>query len=78
METTAALRASELHYRRLVEILPDAVALIDKQFRLTGLNQRVSAMLGYAEPAELLGKNILDMVHAKDQEPLPCRYKKGA
>ena len=68
METTAALRASEQHYRRLVEILPDAVALIDKQFRLTGLNQRAAAMLGYAEPGELLGKNIFDMIQTKDHD----------
>jgi PAS domain S-box-containing protein len=66
METTAALRASEQHYRRLVEILPDAVALIDLQFRLAGLNQRAAAMLGYAEPGELLGKSVFDLIQTKD------------
>jgi PAS domain S-box-containing protein len=66
METAAALRASEQHYRRLVEILPDAVALIDLKFRLAGLNQRAVAMLGYAEPGELMGKNVFDLIQAKD------------
>ena len=68
VQTTAALRASEQHYRHLVEILPDAVAWIDLQFRLAGLNQRAAAMLGYAGPDELLGKNIFDMIQAKDQD----------
>jgi len=68
METTAALRASEQHYRRLVEILPSAVAVIDKQFRLSGLNQRAVAMFGYAEPGELLGKNVFDMIQTKDHD----------
>jgi PAS domain S-box-containing protein len=68
METTAALRASEQHYRRLVEILPDAVALIDPQFRLAGLNRRAAVMLGYAESGELLGKNIFDLIQTKDRD----------
>jgi PAS domain S-box-containing protein len=68
METTAALRASEQHYRRLVEILPDAVALIDRQFRLEGLNQRAAAMLGYAGPGELLEKNVFDLLQTKDRD----------
>jgi PAS domain S-box-containing protein len=68
METAAALRASEQHYRRLVEILPDAITLIDLQFRLAGLNQRAVVMLGYAEPGELLGKNIFDLIQTKDRD----------
>jgi PAS domain S-box-containing protein len=68
METTAALRASEQHYRHLVEILPDAVALIDMQFRLTGLNERAAVMLGYGEQGELLGKNVFDLIQTKDHD----------
>jgi two-component system NarL family sensor kinase len=66
METTVALRASEQHYRRLIEILPDAVALIGTDFRLNGLNQRVAAMLGYDTPTELLGKNVFEIIQTKD------------
>lgn len=68
VETTAALRVSEQYYRRLLEILPDAVSVVDMQFRLVGLNQRAVAMLGYGETSELLGKNIIDMIQAKDRE----------
>jgi PAS domain S-box-containing protein len=70
METTAALRLSEQHYRRLVEILPDAVAVMDKQFHLAGLNQRAIAMLGYAAPGELLGKSVFDIIPASDHARL--------
>jgi len=77
METTAALRASEQHYRRLVEILPDAVALIDKQFRLAGLNQRAAAMLGYAGPVELLGKSVFDLIQTKDHDRFRADIRKA-
>ena len=49
-DTTAALRASEQLYRRLVEILPDAVGMIDLQGRLTTANRQAVGMLGYAGP----------------------------
>jgi PAS domain S-box-containing protein len=82
METTAALRASEQHYRRLIEILPDAIAVIDRQFRLTGLNQRAIAMLGYAALGELLGRSVFDVVqitdHARFRANLTTAFKTGA
>jgi PAS domain S-box-containing protein len=67
-ETAAALRASEQHYRGLVEILPDAVALIDRRFQLLGVNERAAAMLGYANASELLGKNAIELIHATDRD----------
>jgi PAS domain S-box-containing protein len=68
IETTVALRASEQHYRRLVEILPNAVALIDTQFRLAGVNQRAVAMLGHTKPADLLGKNVFEVIQKEDHD----------
>jgi PAS domain S-box-containing protein len=68
METTAALRASEQHYRRLSEILPSAVFLTDMQFRVTSLNQRAAAMLGYSEPGGLLGKSLFDVIRTEDHD----------
>jgi PAS domain S-box-containing protein len=67
-ETAAALRASEQHYRGLVEVLPDAVALINPRFQLAGANERAAAMLGYAEANELLGQNAIELIHAKDRD----------
>ncbi len=67
-DTTAALRASEQHYRRLVEILPDAVGLMDLQGRLTTANRQAVEMLGYAGPGELLGKSAFDLTPPEEHE----------
>jgi PAS domain S-box-containing protein len=62
-DTAAALRASEEHYRRLVDILPDAICLISTQGRLMSVNSQAIAMLGY-DSAELLHKSISDLIPA--------------
>jgi PAS domain S-box-containing protein len=67
-DTTAALRASEQHYRRLVEILPDAVGTMDLQGRLTAVNRQAVEMLGYAGPEELLGKSVFDLTPPEEHE----------
>ena len=67
-DTTAALRASEQHYRRLVEILPDAVGMMDLQGRLTTANRQAVKMLGYAGPGELLGKSTFDLMPPEEHE----------
>src|SRR5262245_45009160 len=44
-ETTAALRASEQHFRGLVDILPDGVALLDRQGQVQTANPQACSML---------------------------------
>jgi PAS domain S-box-containing protein len=61
-DTTAALRASEEHYRRLIDILPDAICLISPNGRLISVNSQAVAMLGYDNPSELLNKSVLDLI----------------
>lgn len=61
-DTTAALRASEEHYRRLIDILPDAICLISPNGRLISVNSQAGAMLGYDNPSELLNKSVLDLI----------------
>jgi PAS domain S-box-containing protein len=68
--TTAALRASEQHYRRLVEILPDAIGLLDAQGRLAAVNSQAVSMLGYAEAGLLLGKRAVELAPPEEQERL--------
>ena len=65
--TTAALRASEQHYRRLVEILPDAVGLLDAEGRLVAVNPQALSMLGYSDAGLLLGKNALQLAPPEEQ-----------
>ncbi len=67
-DATAALRASEQHYRRLVEILPDGVSLVDLHGRLTAVNSQAAAMLGYEDPAELIQKSVLDLTPSEEHE----------
>lgn len=67
-DATAALRASEQHYRRLIEILPDAVGMIDFQGRLTAVNSQALTMLGYTSPGELLEKSAFDLTPPDQHE----------
>jgi PAS domain S-box-containing protein len=66
-DTTAALRASEEHYRRLIDILPDAICLISPQGRLISVNSQAVAMLGYDSANELLNKSVLDLIPAGER-----------
>lgn len=66
-DTTAALRASEEHYRRLIDILPDAICLISPQGRLISVNSQAVAMLGYNNANELLNKSVLDLIPAGER-----------
>lgn len=66
-DTTAALRASEEHYRRLIDILPDAVCLVSPTGRLISVNSQAVAMLGYDDPAELLNKRVLDLIPTRER-----------
>jgi PAS domain S-box-containing protein len=61
-DTTAALRASEDHYRRLIDILPDAICLISPEGRLISINTQGLTMLGYDSADELVGKNVIDLI----------------
>lgn len=60
-----ALRESEERYRRLIELLPDAVAVhqdgLVRMVNLTG-----ARMLGYESPEEVIGRPVLDFVHPDD------------
>ena len=66
--TTAALRASEEHHRRLIDILPDAVCLIHPKGSLLAVNSQAVSMLGYSSPGELLQKNIFELTPAVEHE----------
>jgi len=57
-----ALRESEERYRRLIELLPDAVA-VHQDGRIRMVNQVGVRMLGYESPEEVIGRPALDFVH---------------
>jgi PAS domain S-box-containing protein len=66
--TVAALRTSEEHHRRLLDILPDAVLLVQPHGQIISVNSRAVAMLGYDNPPELIEKQLFDLTPAKDHE----------
>jgi PAS domain S-box-containing protein len=66
-DTTAALRASEEHYRRLIDILPDAICLISPQGRIISINSQGVEMLGYDNANELLNKSVLDLIPTSER-----------
>jgi PAS domain S-box-containing protein len=57
-----ALRESEERYRQLVEISPDAV-IIHQTGKIIYLNPAALIMLGVKDSNEILGTNVLDLIH---------------
>jgi len=57
-----ALRESEERYRTLVEISPDPV-IIHQEGKITYLNPAALSMFGVKHAIELLGKNVLEVIH---------------
>jgi len=60
-----ALRGSEARFRALVENSYDAVALIDGDAKIVYASASTTRLLGYS-PAELVGRNPLDLIHPDD------------
>ncbi len=73
--TNVALRTSEEHHRRLIDILPDAVCLIHPEGRLLTVNSQAVAMLGYADTEELLQKDIFDLTPPSEHERIRADLK---
>jgi PAS domain S-box-containing protein len=57
-----ALRESEERYRTLVEISPDPV-IIHQEGKITYLNPAALSMFGVKHANEILGKNVLEVIH---------------
>jgi PAS domain S-box-containing protein len=72
--TTAALRASEEHHRRLIDILPDAVCLIHPKGRLLAVNSQAVSMFGYSSTEELLQKSFFEFTPPADHERIQADF----
>ena len=57
-----ALRESEDRYRKLVEISPDAF-ILHQEGKIVYMNPAAYDLIGAAQSGDLIGKNILDLVH---------------
>lgn len=68
--TAAALRASEEHYRRLLDILPDAVGSVNLQGKLTNVNRQAVLTMGYTDANELMAKSAFELTPSDEHERL--------
>jgi PAS domain S-box-containing protein len=69
-ELEAALRASEERYRRLVELIPDAVVTFGPDGRITFANPAALSLVGAAAAGDVIGRPILDFVQPEGVEPV--------
>lgn len=61
------LRQSEEKYRRLVELLPEAIAIHSKD-KVIYVNPAGTELMGAKNPKELIGKPMIDFVHPDYRE----------
>ncbi len=62
------LRHAEGRYRRLVEMSPDAIALLDLEGVIQMANQQAGALFRHPNPQVLIGQNALDLLAPHDRE----------
>jgi PAS domain S-box-containing protein len=68
IDSQAALRTSEIRYRRLFEAARDGILILDPDTRkITDANPFMSELLGYSHE-ELLGKELWEIGLLKDEE----------
>jgi len=67
-EAEKALRESEERYRRLVELCPDAVVIIQGDGRVAFVNLSGARLLGAERPQQLVGMPAIDLVHPDDRD----------
>jgi PAS domain S-box-containing protein len=68
------LRESEEQYRRVVDLSPDAIT-IHQHGHWIFVNQAAARILGVEHPAELVGRSLLDFMHADIHEQVRSRWK---
>lgn len=66
---------SEQNYRRLIEILPDAIILHD-QGEILFVNPEAVKMFDFEDESEIIGKQLLDFVVEEDQATIKDRIVK--
>jgi len=70
LRDATALRAVEQHYQRLIDILPEAAALMDTQGRLIAANDHAVHLLGFADAIALVARNFFELIIPTEHERL--------
>ncbi|MDO9556073.1 MAG: diguanylate cyclase [Coriobacteriia bacterium] len=66
------LRESEERFRRLVELAPDLI-LVHIEGIIAFMNPYGASLLGYNNPADMIGTHVLELVHPDDREAAAAR-----
>ena len=74
-ETERALEASEARFRVLTESSLDLISVIDADGTLRYQSGALRTLLGY-DPADTMGRNVFDLVHADDAEHLRAAVRR--
>ena len=69
-----ALLQSEMRYRMLVELAPDAI-IAHQDGRLVYVNPAALRLYGAEKRAQLLGRKMIDLVHPEDRQAAAGRIK---
>jgi PAS domain S-box-containing protein len=69
-EVTEALRNSEGHYRRLVEMLPDGLIIVGRRGEILETNAQANAILGFEPQKSLVGKSIFALFPKSENKRL--------
>ncbi len=72
--TEQALRESELRYRHLVDILPEAV-VVHRDGLITYANPAAVQLFGADQPQQLIGQAMIDRVHPDFRESVRSRVR---
>jgi diguanylate cyclase (GGDEF)-like protein/PAS domain S-box-containing protein len=73
-EADAALRASETHYRAIIESAPDAIITADEALNLLYFNRAAVAMFGYTAE-EMHGQSVLMLMPERYRDRTRMRYQ---
>ena len=65
-QTLAALRESEIKYRRIVETASEGIWIIDASLNIIYANVKFAEILGYSAAEELIGKNVTRFILPED------------
>jgi PAS domain S-box-containing protein len=69
------LRESEEKYRRMVDLLPDAI-IIHSEGKIVFANKATQKLMGASSSDQIIGANAIDFVHPDDRSKAIARIKK--
>jgi PAS domain S-box-containing protein len=71
-----ALTESEQRYRSLVNLCPDAI-LVHAENRYVFANPAAASLFGASTPGELIGRDVLDLIHPRDRGTVADRIRQA-